>query len=1005
VVGSIRMDEATAKLLSVYGDTDIERLSATGSAPLAILTLDSKGFPVEPSPLAVSSFAWGFPIALRRDLHALGDWPIAEPKILQEAEKVAFARVEEGERQPPISQSIIDCLFQHLVDRLQLPRDCIEPPSFSFRVYQWYRADDPPEPPPMGSFFLSDLATAKGFVEDHKAPDILRRYLALTSPKQRIDLLCDDASLADAVAPSALSSGCWPTKGKFPLVLLQQAAVNLAMSEGETTQLLPVNGPPGTGKTTLLRDLVTAVLVKRAKAMSAFSDPNDAFAASGNRFRSGNTFITHYAIDPKLAGFEIVVASSNNRAVENVSAELPTLDAIEKADVRYFKSVADNVSRVELDNDGESENERRPEETWGLVAAVLGNAKNRSIFRKAAWADNDFGLRRYLLEASGNPQTIDQIDEATGRIVERRKPKVVLEEEPPTNDEAALKRWRAARKKFLEATKRVEERLAVLERGRQALSTLEMQSKLHRATEMLRTHSARLNDFQRKTGALATAVQHLNERLAAIRQMMAALQAHRPGVLRRIVNSSAAQDWDREFQALNAEGGEITKRLQAAELELLASRKGEAEAGRLAALTANEVRGLEASLAVVSKQIEEAVKLSGIRFVDAAFFDRDHSDLHRDIPWIDPETLSLREEVFARAMDLHRAFVDSTAKQFRNNLDLLFRTFSGRSAWNDKTKALMPGLWATFFCLVPVVSTTFASVERMFGYLGPEALGWLMIDEAGQAVPQAAVGALMRARRAVVVGDPMQLQPVTSLPTELADKIAAEFQVNTERFVAPAASVQTLADASSEFGTTIPSKGIRVGVPLVVHRRCADPMFSLSNRIAYDGMMIRGRSDKHSLIRSILGASHWIDVRPERCLDKWSEAEGRAVIELLRKLDRAGLPKLDLYLISPFRIVAQKLRELLVEQKAIDRWTNAPRKWVKENVGTVHTVQGREADSVILVLGAAEPQRRGARNWAGEHVNHLNVAVTRAKENLYVIGNRFEWASAGEYAKLELNLP
>jgi superfamily I DNA and/or RNA helicase len=62
---------------------------------------------------------------------------------------------------------------------------------------------------------------------------------------------------------------------------------------------------------------------------------------------------------------------------------------------------------------------------------------------------------------------------------------------------------------------------------------------------------------------------------------------------------------------------------------------------------------------------------------------------------------------------------------------------------------------------------------------------------------------------------------------------------------------------------------------------------------------------------------------------------------------------------------------------------------------------GREPDTVIMVLGAAKPEQRGARNWAGESVNHLNVAVTRAKENLYVIGNRYEWASAGKYEHLE----
>ena len=84
----------------------------------------------------------------------------------------------------------------------------------------------------------------------------------------------------------------------------------------------------------------------------------------------------------------------------------------------------------------------------------------------------------------------------------------------------------------------------------------------------------------------------------------------------------------------------------------------------------------------------------------------------------------------------------AAAKPLRHNLGALMNVFTTQALPGVEKQALLPDLWASFFLVVPLVSTTFASVNRMLGKLPLESLGWLLVDEAGRALPQAAVGVL-----------------------------------------------------------------------------------------------------------------------------------------------------------------------------------------------------------------------------------------------------------------------
>ncbi len=987
VLGSIDRDPTFVKLLASFGDTRPDRPPTPGEAVLALVTLDQRGHLIEPPATSISSFGWGVPRVLEADFAALPTWSSVESPLLEELD-TRLRRAKPDEEPPALDRASLDAGFRWLVKRLGLPPNLVKPPRFAIRCFESFASSDPPEPLLLNSFFLGDLQKSKRLFSQGRAPNNLQLYLGCKAPGQRTDLLHDRSALESAIAPHRVPPARWPGPGRHSLVLLQQAAVNLALTDLEKRGLLAVNGPPGTGKTTLLRDLVAAIVTARAEAMVRFDNPVDAFSHSGQKLKSGPAWLHLYRLDPRLKGFEMIAASSNNKAVENVSAALPALDAIasEASDQRYLRTVSDAL----LEKD-----------TWGLAAAVLGNVANRSRFRNTFWWDPDVGLSTYLAEAAGTPQSIEVVDPETGKTTTRR-PRIVTEEKAPSSPEEALIRWKKARGAFRTALRQSRESLKELEEVRQkaaalpglinALEDLEATLLRHIAAEKL----ARQNREE--------AVALLDLATVEFRQQeakLASMAQRTPGVLSRIFRTEKARIWDRERapveQALAKAKSTYAEALSRHALVEAEHRRIELEREK----TRLELSMAADRLSAASLAIELARQMLGDRLVGAEFFDRSHQARQMTVPWLAEEQQRLRDDVFLAAMQLHRTFLDAAAKPLRHNLGALMSVFGGRRLPTLEKQALLPDLWASLFLVVPLISTTFASVERMLGDLPSETFGWLFIDEAGQALPQAAVGALFRTRRAVVVGDPVQIEPIVGLPDRLTHAICQHFHVDPNRWNAPAASAQTVADTATAYMASFEGRfGSReVGVPLLVHRRCSEPMFGISNAVAYEQLMVQAKGPRASKIGDVLGPSYWFDVRSGGS-DKWCPEEGKVVLDLLGRLAAANVEP-DLYIVSPFALVAQNLRAIIRESTFLSPWIEDLPRWTAEHVGTVHTVQGREAEAVLFVLGAPTNEQAGARNWAGGSPNLLNVAVTRAKERLYVVGNRSLWREAGVFRSLD----
>ncbi|MBL1904958.1 hypothetical protein ELE61_30640, partial [Klebsiella pneumoniae] len=106
-------------------------------------------------------------------------------------------------------------------------------------------------------------------------------------------------------------AGSWPSQ--YPLAFSQQLAVNEIWNRHiNEPGIFAVNGPPGTGKTTLLRDVVAAVVTDRAGKLVKLG--GRAFKAK-ETFTFDNRQIPFYSLHSDLTGSAIVIASANNGAV------------------------------------------------------------------------------------------------------------------------------------------------------------------------------------------------------------------------------------------------------------------------------------------------------------------------------------------------------------------------------------------------------------------------------------------------------------------------------------------------------------------------------------------------------------------------------------------------------------------------------------------------------------------------------------------------------------------
>ncbi|MGA8890869.1 MAG: AAA domain-containing protein, partial [Anaeromyxobacteraceae bacterium] len=254
----------------------------------------------------------------------------------------------------------------------------------------------------------------------------------------------------------------------------------------------------------------------------------------------------------------------------------------------------------------------------------------------------------------------------------------------------------------------------------------------------------------------------------------------------------------------------------------------------------------------------------------------------------------------------------------------------------------------------PVVVATLTGQDAPA--LSGRRFGLAVVDEATQATEPAVLLALLRADRAVLAGDHLQLPPT------VISAAAAQGGLGLSLF-------ERLVDAH----------GDAVKVTLVEQRRMNEDIMAFPSRASYGGALrahpaVAGwRLDDEPLLFVDTAGTGFEEGAPEGSDSRHNEGEAALAAREVERVLALGVAPTDVAVISPYDAQVQRIRQLL-----------APRVDEGLEVDTVDGFQGREKEAVVVSL--VRSNEEGEVGFLAD-VRRMNVAITRARKKLVVVGD------------------
>jgi len=278
----------------------------------------------------------------------------------------------------------------------------------------------------------------------------------------------------------------------------------------------------------------------------------------------------------------------------------------------------------------------------------------------------------------------------------------------------------------------------------------------------------------------------------------------------------------------------------------------------------------------------------------------------------------------------------------------------------------------------------------------------LIVDEAGQATPEVGACLFSLAKKALVVGDTYQIEPVWNL-SDVQDKtIRAQLTINntTSNTISSQGqsvsngSIMQMAQHASRYSRKVTDDPY--GLMLNRHYRCVPGIIDFCNTLVYKNQLIPFRKEEENPLfhpftyveskgKAFKSNGSWANTVEAELISRWLCEKYDKILEYYK----ASSPDIGIHdivaIVTPFKSQIEVIKDALMCRAESLQFAQEERdSFSKVVIGTTHALQGAERP---IVLFSCVTTKEDNSDFIDRSSSLLNVAVSRAKNSFILFGD------------------